>query len=439
MERLCSRLSARIRKLCDTRAESAATARFFRNPKVTAGEIVATAAAHTARAAAGRHVLLIEDTSEINYQAKAARKRNLGLVGNGTDIGLFIHPAIAVDAEEGTLLGLAGATIWRRMTSKAHDYQDQPIETKESYRWIETVQQARAALPEAAMVTIVADREADIYELFARLPESGSSGPRSHLIIRCNHDRALVDESRKGGRVNETVSGWSDAGQVSVDVTERPDRAERQAALTVRFGSLRLRQPRRGADAKDPPDVALTIVEVREMTPPPGQAAIHWRLYTTHAVNTLEEAIAIVGLYRQRWIVEQVFRTLKSQGVGIEDSLLAEGEALENLVAAALIAAIRVMQCVQARGEGGGRIPALGVFAPQDIPVLNALNRTLQGKTQKQKNPFPPDSLAWAVWVIARLGGWTGYARERPPGPITMLDGLTRFEAIAQGFTLANS
>ena len=34
-------------------------------------------------AAAGRHVPLIEDTSEINYQSKAKRKRGLGRVGNG--------------------------------------------------------------------------------------------------------------------------------------------------------------------------------------------------------------------------------------------------------------------------------------------------------------------------------------------------------------------
>ena len=69
--------------------------------------------------------------------------------------------------------------------------------------------------------------------------------------------------------------------------------------------------------------------------------------------------------------------------------------------------------------------------------MLSALAHKLEGKTQKQKNPFRPESLAWASWVIARLGGWTGYASERPPGPITMHNGLTQFAAIAQGFALA--
>ena len=414
-----------------------AARRFFRNPKVTPGEIVATAAAQTARLAEGRHVLLIEDTSEINYQAKAGRKRGLGVVGNGTDAGLFIHPAVAVDADDGTVLGLAGATIWRRSKSKAKDYQAHPIETKESHRWIETVRTARAALPDAPVVTVVADREADIYELFARLPKLDPAAPQTHLLIRCNHDRALLHDDRTGGRVGETVAAWSEAGQTVIDVVARPGRPARRANLTVRFGTVRLRQPKLGADRTDPREVSLTLVEVRELDPPDGQDPVHWRLYTTHAVRTVEDALAIVGMYRRRWIIEQVFRTLKSQGLGIEDSLLADGEALENLVAAALIAAITVMQCVQGRGEAGEAIPALRVFAPTDLPVLSALVHKLEGKTQKQKNPFRPESLAWASWVIARLGGWTGYASERPPGPITMHNGLTQFAAIAQGFALA--
>jgi hypothetical protein len=450
LERLCARQSSVLRHLGDTRAEAMALQRFFRNPKVTAAEIVASAAAQTAAAAHGRHVLLIEDTSEINYEAKSGRKRGLGTVGNGSDAGLFIHPALAVDADDGTVLGLAGATIWQRTKAKAATYQSDPIETKESFRWLDTVGRARADLAAAPVVTVVADREADIYELFARLPktgpaetgpaETGPGLPHTHLIVRCNHDRALVDEAgRRAGRLDETVSAWTEAGTTPLDVPARPGRSARRATLGLRFGRLRLRQPRTGADPRDPPDVTLNLVEVCEADPPEGETPIRWRLYTTHAVATPEQALAIVALYRQRWLVEQVFRILKSQGLGIEDSGLAEADALENLVAASLIAAIRVLQCVQGRAAAGAAIPARRVFAEHHIPALAALARQLQGKTAKQKNPFPPESLAWATWVIARLGGWTGYASERPPGPITIHNGLVRFEAIAIGFALAHT
>jgi hypothetical protein len=426
-----------MRHLTDSRAEMVAATRFFRNPKVTASEIVATAAAQTAVVAAGRHVLLIEDTSEINFQGKAGRKRGLGRVGNGEDVGLFVHPALAVDAADGAILGLAGATIWRRQKAKAEDYQSKPIETKESHRWIETVRQARAALADTPRVTVIADREADIYELFARLPEAGRGGLRTDVIVRCNHDRALGPKGCKGRRLNEEVASWPEAGRISFELTARPGRPARLVTLAVRFGSVRLRQPVKGADPKDPREVGLDLVEVSEIEPPPGQKPVIWRLYASQTVASLDAAIGIVELYRRRWAIEQVFRTLKSQGVAIEESFIADGEALENLAATAMIAAIRVMQCVHARGEAGTRIPATRVFVEADMPVLTALVRKLEGKTQKQKNPHPPESLAWAAWVIARLGGWKGYAKERPPGPITMHAGLERFDAIAQGFALA--
>src|ERR1700712_786777 len=95
------------------------------------------------------------------------------------------------------------------------------------------------------------------------------------------------------------------------------------------------------------------------------------------------------------------------------------------------------MQCLQARGEAGSTISALRVFTRNDLPILKALVRRLEGRTLKQKNRQPPETLAWATWVIARLGGWTGYDRERPPGPITMLEGFARYTAIAEVFTLA--
>lgn len=438
MERLCTRLGATLRRVFDSRAEFMAAKRFFRNPKVKAREIIATAAAGTAAASQGRHVLLIEDTSEINYADKAGRKRGLGTVGNGTDVGLFVHPALAVDAADGSVLGLAGATIWRRLKKKAKDYQADPIETKESFRWIDTVRTARAGLPAASVVTIVADREADIYELFARLPEAGRDGiGPTHLLIRCSYDRALVKDGKRAGTLNETVARWSEAGRYDIDVTARPGRPARRAKLSVRFGTVQVRQPRTGAAPNDPRAVELRLVEVSELDPPAGQKPVHWRLYTTHAVDTLADALLMVEMYRRRWIIEQLFRTLKSQGLGIEDSLLADGEALENLIAASLLAAVRVMQCVQARDEAGIAIPALRAFTPDDMSVLTALNGKLQGRTDKQKNPFAIETLAWASWVIARLGGWTGYKSERKPGPITMYNGLTRFQAIAQGFALA--
>jgi hypothetical protein len=428
LERMRLRGASCLRELGRTRAEQVGFARFFHNRRVTVEEILATAGARTGEAAAGRHVLLIEDTSEINYQAKSGRKRGLGQVGNGTDIGLFVHPALALDAADGTVLGLAGATIWRRHRAKRPDYQERPIEAKESYRWLETVSSARARLEQSPLVTVIADREADIYELFARVPNE-----RTHVLVRAAHDRALGD----GGRLFKQLAAQPVSGEIAFELPARHGRPARSVRLAVRFTQMTLRQPRRGADPKDPEGVTVSAVEVCEIDPPSQKQAVVWRLLTTHSVTSLEEAVRIVEFYRQRWTVEQLFRTLKSQAIDIEASFIEDGAALERLAATAMVAATMVLQLVHGRGEAGWRLPAARVFSPSHVAALHALTARLEGKTVKQKNPHPTECLAWAAWHIARLGGWTGYASERPPGPITFNRGLQRFEAIAEGFALA--
>jgi DDE family transposase len=431
LERMCSRMHVSLRQIARNRAENVGITRFFCNPSVTPKEMLETAAARTDAAAAGRHVLLIQDTSEINYQAKSGRKRELGKVGNGEDLGLFVHPALAVDADDGTVLGLAGATIWRRVKAKAENYQELPIEEKESHRWLSTPSAARALLSSAALVTIIADREADIYELFARLPDA-----RTHLLIRAEHDRALGE---RGGRLFAAIAERPEAGRLEFELEGRPGRSARKVTLAVRFRPVTLRQPRRGADPRDPRRVTLNMVEVKEIDAPAGEDPIHWRLLTTHAVASVADAARMVELYRLRWNIEQLFRTLKSQGLQIEESFAEDGDALERLAAVALIAACMVMQLVRGRGPEGEAQSASLLFTPSEIKVLKVIVADRQGKTAKQKNPYRPGSLAWAAWAIARLGGWTGYASERPPGPITFTRGLRQFHAMAQGYQLATS
>lgn len=420
--------TASLRILAGTRAEQVAFSRFFRNRRVRVEDILATAGARTGLAAAGRHVLLIEDSSEINFQAKAGRKRNLGRVGNGRDIGLFVHPALALDAADGSVLGLAGATIWRRQKAKRADYQDQPIETKESYRWLDTVAKAREHLQAAALVTVVADREADIFELFARVPDR-----HTHVLVRAVRNRALGD----GGRLLDELARQPEAGRIEFELTARPGRPARPVRLAVRFCAADIRKPRRGADKRDPRTVPIHAVEVSEIDPPPKAEAVVWRLLTTHPVASLADALRIVDLYRRRWAIEQLFRTLKSQALDIEQSFIEDGAALERLAATAMVAASMVMQLVHGRGDAGSDLPATRLFNPRQIKLLHALTPKLQGKTASQQNPHPAPSIAWAAWHIARLGGWNGYASERPPGPITFSRGLKRFEAIAEGFDLS--
>jgi hypothetical protein len=429
MERVIERQALSLRTLADDRAEQVRFQRFFANDSVTVEEMVAVRSEFVAAAAAGRHVLAIQDTSEINYQAQSGRKHGLGTVGNGTDVGLFVHPVICVDAVTTDCLGMVDAQVWRREKKKAENYKKLPIEEKESYRWVEGGNNAKAALANAAMVTVLDDREGDIYEKWARLPDR-----RTHLLTRACRDRILAG----GGRLFKTMEIFIESGRYLLDVAERPGkRSARLSWMAVRFGAVRISRPRNCSDPNAPNEIELFAVEVRELNPPPGEQPIIWRLLTTHTVATVEEALAVIGWYRQRWHIEQLFRTIKRQGLRIEESVIEDGEALEKLAVIALIAACLTMQLVLALAPGSEDTLASRAFNEEQIKVVHALQKKLQGRTEKQKNPYRTDSLGWAAWTIARLGGWTGYASDKSRGPITMRDGLERFNGIVDGFKLA--
>jgi len=175
------------------------------------------------------------------------------------------------------------------------------------------------------------------------------------------------------------------------------------------------------------------MVDVREISNPENGEPIHWRLLTTHEVTNLGEARRIVDLYRLRWIIEEFFHTLKTAGFNIEAADIGDPQVMSKLVTAAAVAAVTVMQLVKARDGATGQCLA-EAFEPDDQPILEAVSAQLEGKTAKQKNPHPKGSLAFAAWVIGRLGGWTGYYGK--PGPQVMRRGLDDFRRIKYGAAL---
>jgi hypothetical protein len=225
------------------------------------------------------------------------------------------------------------------------------------------------------------------------------------------------------------------AGSRTIELPARPpDRAKRTAEVEIRFGEVEICRPRDERDRTLAKTVRLHLVEARETNTPEGVAPLHWRLLTTHEVTDAAQAWQIVAWYQARWTIEQLFRVMKSQGLQIEDSQLASADRLVKLAAAATKAACIDIQLVQER-DGKHGLPASTVFSEPEIETINALSPTLEGKTERQKNPHPPRSLAHASWVIARLGGWNCY--YKPPGPITMRHGMQYFYALHHGHQLA--
>jgi Transposase DDE domain len=425
LQRAVERVTMNLRSAADCRAEWVGFSRWLNNPSVTADEIAQHNAQALSKRVAGLHVLAIQDTTELNHRRHGGRVRGLGPSGNGVDPGFFVHPVLAIDADSGALLGLAGMQIWTRQGPASPDYHRQPIEDKESYRWIKGATEAKSVLAAAAMITVIGDRESDIYEEFDRIPDK-----RTHLLTRACRDRALVG----GGRLFGVTETWPVRHQFELEVRAQPGRPARTAKIALRFGEVIIKRPGNCSDPKAPPQLTLRLVEVRELDPAVKEP-IRWRLLTTHEVTTVAQALQIVDWYGGRWHIEQLFRTSKSQGLDLESSQVEGAEALFKLAALAMIAATKIMQLVLAR-DGNVDRPATDVVTADQLPMLEALQISLEGKTAKQKNSHPKFTIAWLAWIIARLGGWTGYASERPPGPITMRRGWQRFEQMMYGWKL---
>jgi hypothetical protein len=271
LQRVSDRQTVCLRKLEDNRAEKVRSRRFLMNDRVTVTKMVTRQRARVAAAAADRHILAIQDTSEINYETQRDRKHGLGTVGNGTDVGLFVRPVLAVDAETGRCLGLLDVQVWRRFKSKAVDYRKQPIEERESYRWLKGPQRAKAVMSATTMITVVDDREGDIFEKWDRLPDR-----RTHLLTRACRDRSIAS----GGTLFAAMADLPEKHRFKLDLPARPgkrqarQRQARQASLTVRFGRVRICRSQSCSDRTAAPEIELSAIEVSESNPPAGETPI---------------------------------------------------------------------------------------------------------------------------------------------------------------------
>lgn len=391
------------------------------------------AAARTGERVIGRDVLAIQDTSEIILGGAKIRAKGYGPVGKGGAVGgVLLHPVLAVDAATGELLGLADITVWNRDKGKALPHAQRVLADKESQRWLMGAVRSGEVLARAARITVVSDRESDIYEDFARRPGA------VHLLVRAGFNRRLEG----GTRLFDHADGLAEAGRFNVQIAAAPGRTARQATLALRFGPVSIMRPERGMPIAAlealPETVSLHLVDIREVSvPPTGVEPIHWRLLTSHAVNDIGTARMVLDFYRKRWIIEEFFRTLKTAAFRIENAEIGDPKVMMKFVALAAIAATTVTQMVRARDNPSGQ-SLIDAFDPDDQPVIEAICRKYEGEapTKRQTNPHPRGTLAYATWVIARLGAWTGYYGK--PGPLVLSRGLQKYHAIKYGTKIAS-
>ncbi len=435
------RFSVILRQLANNRNEEIRFGRFINNPKVTPTKLVDHNCSLSPIDVTDKNILVISDTSTIVFEPKYKRK-NLGYIGANTEkAGFYTHPAILLDADNGACYGLAGISafkIEKVKTDEEKQLKEQKIknrwhtlfEEKTSYKWFEAPEQAIRNCPGAASYTLIGDRESDIYELIARTIEN-----KWDFVYRSQTDRRLSGDDKK--KLSEVIEKWPVASKYNLKVPKTKNRSEHTASMNLKFGQVNIPRSRTPSCRRYSKQITLRIVQVEESseTVVGNEKPIKWILLTSHLIKSSEQAMQIVKWYTQRWTIEQVFRTLKKKGLNIENSPVTTYQGLINLATMALIAAVQVMQLIQAR-DGKTLQKLEDIFSKKECECLLVLNKKLEGNTTKLKNPYNPNSLAFGSWIIARLGGWSGYKKQRPPGSITIMRGLTRFYNLMEGYYL---
>jgi hypothetical protein len=428
-----------VNRLSSDWNEQIAYYRLLENEKVTLEELQSGLVHRCGELSDGGHKLVIQDTSQFNFQHHSGRIKpgsGLGVIGDNESLGFFFHPSLVIDAESGYGIGFSDIQIWTRAGDKLdkheRDYKNLPIEEKESYRWVSSVENSREVLSDADRLTVIADRESDIFELFAQLPDD-----RTDLLIRCCQNRKILEGE---GKLFEHLASRPCAGTYEIEVKKdlRKGRKGRIAHMEVRYCQLTLLRPDKFSGLEIAEEISIYAIEAKEIASsvPDGEKPIYWRLLTTHSIESFVEAMECIRWYSLRWQLEQLFRLLKLKGFNLEESELQRGSSLMKLCVLALSAALDVMRLMLAR-NGKQEQPIAHVFTLEEQACLIELAPTMEGPTQKQQNPHPQQTLAWASWIIARLGGWNGYQSQHPPGPITFYRGLKQFEILSQGWMLA--
>jgi hypothetical protein len=354
--------------------------------------------------------IVAHDTTELSYGGEVLRQ-GLGRLKKKNDQGFLAHVALAITAD-GTRrpLGVLGFSPWVRTgptrrkkgngkKRSGSDYAK--LEDKESARWGELIDEAACRIGARASLIHVMDREADAWRLLCQMVEE-----KHRFVVRASKDRVV--EFTDGNGVTEllrqAVSRVEGRCEIEVPISRRakssipasaktfPAREARVAKLEFAATTLRVHKPR--YETNGPRRLDLNIVQVREVDVPEGAEPVEWFLLTTEPIATTEQILAIVEYYRTRWLIEELFKALKT-GCAVEKRQHESLHALLNAVAICLPIAWQML-LLRNLARTTPEAPATDVLTPTQIEILHACS-SLKADTPTVRQ---------ALYAVAALGGY---------------------------------
>jgi hypothetical protein len=278
-------------------------------------------------------------------------------------------------------------------------------------------------------VVHVADREGDIYDWLAA-PRPAATA----LLIRVAQAHRVVVHGPEGaeGKLSAVVRAQVPWGRHEVEVPRHDDRPSRRAVLTLRVAAVKVQPPRNAKRRAQLRPVPVWVVEAVEEHPPAGETPLCWRLVTTEAITTRDEAIRVLTEYVCRWRIERFHFVLK-QGCAVEELQLETAARLANAVAVYSQVAVRLLRLTYlARVEP--ETPVEQEFTPDEVRVLEGCRRR-----QEKRRSAQVGTIGEAVHVIGRLGGHLGRKGDGPPGAKVLWRGLKSLHDRVQGYQIAQS
>jgi len=429
LQKLTLGRSSSLRQITENSAEQKSFYRLFNNESFSEGKIEQSIVKRCGQLCKGRHVLCIQDTTEFNLNGQRGRVKEASGLGKTTKsdiLGFMLHSSLVIDANNTSALGYSYIKTWERkeqmLDRHQRNYKQLPIEEKESFKWLASTRQSEQLLQDAESITIIADRESDIYDLVASI-----NGEKTHLLIRSSFDRRIVGNTNLIAHLNSLPVMGEYSIKINGDI--RKGIEKRTANVALKWSQVSLMRSKHATNKELQRHKELYVVEARENK----VKGIYWRLLTTHPVTDMQQAMQIIEWYKQRWHIEQIHRLLKTEGFRIERSQLEQGWAIRKLTMLAMMATLRILQMMLAY-EDENEQPIEEVFDQDQQQCLTMMNKKLEGETEKLKNPGKLNTLKWATWIIARLGGWKGYKSQRKPGPIVLQKGLGKFYHMYDGW-----
>jgi hypothetical protein len=411
--------------------------------QVTHQAVIAGHCRRTLELAAARAdvvVLLLHDSTDLDYTQLLALDDQVGQIGNGGGRGYVCHNTLAVTPER-EVIGLASQILHRRRhvpkgETAAHK-RDHP--DRESLLWPAGCA-AAGPVPAGKLWVDVSDRGADTFEYLDFEHRQG----RKH-VTRSAKDRKLAgDEADHLGvdRVHQTLHAYTrdlpTLGERTLAVPRQQQgrrnaaRASRTARVRIAAGPVSIKVPHFARGHCQSESLDLWVVHVREVDPPPpGQEPLEWILLTNVAVRSFADACERIDWYACRPVIEEFHKGIKS-GCGIEDLQFEYADRLEPVIALLSVVATELLRLRElARGPDADRSPATSIIDPLWVNVLSVWR-------YRQQPPRPDLSVREFAMALGRLGGHLGRKGDGFPGWLTMWRGWQKLRLMVEGARAVN-